>query len=266
MALMAGGCGAVPDMSPDYALPVREIIRHTICELRFALQDVARDYPSFGAKKWAIGITLTPKVDTEFSARAGLTGKSTSVTKQFFNTWAVGSSPGAQLYSKGHRDGSVAFSVRSAALLDEKKYPVACDTQSAHYHALLAHLGIRDWLARTAATTEADDIGKLTKIDKPTYNSQIVIKMDGSGNFTYNFPLGTDFGGLMASYQSDQSLAIAFTPAPPDQRPVKTLPEGAPYVSGHDDKSISPDAQSRLDLLQLEQVLRNLQVSPLPSQ
>ena len=104
LAGMCAHCAAVPDMPPDYMLPVRDIVLHAACELRTALHEVNKTYPGFDAAHWAIGITLTPKVDTEVSLRAGLTGKSTSIANPgFFNSWIIGSGPGAEYDSKGHK-------------------------------------------------------------------------------------------------------------------------------------------------------------------
>jgi len=257
------GCATLPDMPPDYALPVREIILHAVCELRFALQAIEVSNPDFHADQWAIAITLTPKVDTELSARAGLTGKSSSKTVPFFNTWAIGGAPGAQYDMKGHKDGTAKYVVHSRELLNDKKHPLNCETSTSNYHALAGQLGIQDWVTRTASAAEGQ-IGKLTRLDVPTYNSQIIILWDGSGNFTYTYPFGTEFLGLYASYKVDESLAIAFT-SDPDKKPiqVRTLPSGTGYssVSSGSANRVSPQAQSRLDILGLEQTIRNLEVS-----
>ena len=35
--LLTGGCAIMPDLLPDWALPVQEIVLHTACELQFVL-------------------------------------------------------------------------------------------------------------------------------------------------------------------------------------------------------------------------------------
>ena len=255
------GCAVTPGMPPDFLLPVQQIVLHAACELRGALREIRVSHPSFLNHQWAISITLTPKVDTDVSLRAGLTGKSRSVASRFFNTWSAGNAPGAQYDMKGHTDGSAAYSVRSIDLLDDaNKIPLNCDTSSPVYHALARQLGIRDWLERTAAAAEGD-LSRLTKIDKPTYNSQIVITWDGSGTFTYNYPFGTDFLGGLASYKLDETLSIAFTPSEGPKKPVRTLPTGTEYssVAVGAPGVLSPAEQSRLDLLSLQQSIVNLQ-------
>ena len=262
---VAGGCAQVPKMPPDFMLPVREIVLNAACELRASLLEIRDKHPSFLKHPWVISISVTPKVDSEVSLRAGLTGKSSSVSVPFFNTWAVGSGPGAQYDMKGHTDGGVAYSVKSGQLLDEVKFPLQCDRSSPTYNALAAQLGIYDWLSRTAAAAEGP-MSKLTRIDKPTYNSQIVALWDGAGSFTYNQPFGTDFLGFLGSYKLDQSVAIAFVaeanPTPPT-RPIRTLPTGAPYATVVPEApgTITAVTQNRLDTLSLQQSIVNLQTA-----
>jgi hypothetical protein len=259
VAAAAVGCAQVPKMPGDFMLPVQEIVLHAACELRFALQDARIEHPSFLAHPWAISISVTPKVDSEVSLRAGLTGKSSSVTVPFFNTWAVGAAPGAEYDMKGHTDGGVSYVVKSGQLLDDKTYPLPCRRESASYHALASGLGIYDWLARTAAAAEGR-IGKLTKIDKPTYNSQIIVQWDGSGSFTYNQPFGTDFLGAMGSYKVDESVAIIFVAeANPPSRPIHTFPGGTPYSSLRTGTGLSAATETRLDILGLQQSIINLE-------
>jgi hypothetical protein len=255
------GCALSPGMPPDFLLPVQQIVLHSACELRLALREISISHPSFLNHQWAISISLTPKIDTETSLRAGLTGKSTSGSAPFFNTWSVGNAPGTEYDMKGHTDGAAAYALRSEDLLDKgNTLPLNCDVSSPAYNALAHHLGIRDWLERTAAAAEGD-ISRLTKIDKPTYNSEIIITFDGSGTFTYNFPFGTDFLGFLGSYKLDETLSIAFTPEATKGKPVRTLPTGAEYSSVSDGTTgvVSAAAQSRLDLLSLQQSIVNLQ-------
>jgi hypothetical protein len=253
------GCAQVPQMPPDYMLPVREIVLNAACELRSSLQHISQTNPEFLSHPWAISISVTPKIDSELSLRVGNTGKSTTLTKRYFNTWILGNAPGAEYDMKGHTDGSAAYNVKSDQLIDEQKYPLTCDRASPTYNALAAQLGIYDWLNRTAAAAEGSIAG-LTKIDKPTYNSEIIVTWDGAGSFTYNYPLGTDFFGFMGSYKIDESVAVAFTAEPKPTRKIRTLPNGTEYSSVDTGPgSVSPAAQSRLDLLSLQQSITNLE-------
>jgi hypothetical protein len=260
-SMFAASCATPPGMPPDFLLPVQKIVLHSVCELRFALRDIAISHPSFLKTEWAIAITLTPKIDTEGAFRAGLTGKSTTLPNpKYFNNWSV-NGPGAEYDMKGHTDGTAAYLVTSTALLDkENKHPLDCDTSSTAYNALTRYLGIREWLERTAAAAEGS-IGGLTKLDKPTYNNGITITVDATGTFTYNYPFGTNFLNAMGSYKLDESVAIAFTAEDVKKTVhVRMLPSGAQYSS----VSVAPSAvttaaKSRLDTLGLQQQIINLQ-------
>jgi hypothetical protein len=262
-SLLAAGCAVPPGMPPDFLLPVHQIVLHSVCELHFALEDISVSHPSFLKTAWAISITLTPKIDTEGALRAGLTGKSTSLSNaKFFNTWSVGNAPGGEYDFKGHTDGTAVYFTKSTVLLDKTKHPVNCDTSSTAYNALTRYLGIRDWLERTAAASEGNLSG-LTKLDKPTYNSEITIQLDGSGTFTYNQPFGTDFLNAFGSYKLDESVAIAFVAEPAKKIvTVRTLPSGAEYSSASSaPTTVSSAAKSELGTLGLQQQIINLQTA-----
>jgi hypothetical protein len=259
-ALFMFGCAQVPQMPPDALLPVREIVLNAACELRASLLELRRAHSAFLNHPWAISISVTPKIDSELSLRAGLTGKSTTLARPYSNTWIGGAAPGVEYDMKGHTDGIAAYNLKSEQLLDEVGFPLKCDRSSATYNALAAQLGIYDWLKRTAAAADGE-MGKLTKLDKPTYNSEITATWDGAGSFTYSFPFGTDFLGAMGSYKIDEAVAVAFTAEPnPPPRKIRTLPTGAPYasVNGETPGNVSVAAQSRLDLLSLQQSIVNL--------
>jgi hypothetical protein len=262
-SLLSAHCATPPGMPPDFLLPVQQIVLHSVCELHFALEDISISHPSFLKTTWAIAITLTPKIDTEGALRAGLTGKSTSLSNaKFFNTWSVGNAPGAEYDIKGHTDGTAVYLTKSTILLDKAKHPVNCDTSSTAYNALTRYLGIRDWLERTAAAAEGN-ISGLTNLDKPTYNSQITIQIDGSGTFTYNQPFGTNFLNAFGSYKLDESVAIAFVAEPAKKIvTVRTLPSGAAYSSESSAPStVSSAAKSELGTLGLQQQIINLQTA-----
>jgi hypothetical protein len=73
--LLTGGCAILPDLPPDWALPVQEIVLHTACELQFALNTLERvsDPKRFDPTNWTIKVTLNPKVDADIQPGAGLT-------------------------------------------------------------------------------------------------------------------------------------------------------------------------------------------------
>jgi hypothetical protein len=257
--LLLSGCAAgIPNISNDYALPVSEILTNTTCELRRAFEDIHQNHPKFDAGGWLIGISLSPKMENEWTANVGLTGKTKAAPATRFNSWSLG--PGLQADIKGHRDGGVSYDIKSADLLDEAKFPFSCDLTSAHYNALAQHLGIRDWLAELISAQEP--AGKLVALDKPAYNTEVVIVWNGNGSFTYNFPLGTDVAGITGKYTKDETLSIALTKiTTTGPIVVQTLPTGGvfgtPAKAVISTTSTIETAKQRLDQMQLEQVLKN---------
>jgi len=263
--LLLGGCaaGIMPAVPQDYSFPVSEILLHSVCELRHAFHELQVKHPKFPADKWVFGISLNPKAEKEWSVSLGLTGKSQVPPANFFNSWALG--PGVQADVKGHRDGSASYTVKSAQLLEDVKYPLECDTVSENYHVLSQHLGIQAWLETLVSATDVGGLSKLTQVDKPTFNSQIVIVWNTSGSFTYNFPLGTDVASATGKYTQDETLTILITKATAETIKVQTLPVGGNFHNGKISAATTTtidSAQQRLDQMQLEEILRNLQVSP----
>jgi hypothetical protein len=262
--LVGAGCSIIPDIPGDYSLPINEILQHVACELRDAFTELRYiNSPSFKATNWLIGISLTPKADRELIAGAGLTGKNTTDSKRtYFNTWSLGSSPAGQLDAKGTRNASVVYKIHSRDLFNPKKFLVACENLSPSYSVLAQHLGIHKWLVRTV--TEKDrSVGGLASLETPTFTSEIFIKFTGSGTFTYNFPLGTDFASLSGTYDLDETLTIGLTP---DQVKsvliVQTLPTGGNFQDRPPDRveTLSRvDSQSKLDtLLTQQQIIEKL--------
>src|ERR1700716_3026097 len=85
------GCSVIPDIPPDFALPVREILSQTACELQdaFLSLDSSPDFRRFNARKWLITMSLAPKVDTDVNANGGWTRKNPfSGNPSRFTTWA----------------------------------------------------------------------------------------------------------------------------------------------------------------------------------
>lgn len=285
-------------MAPDLTLPIKAITLHATCELRDALHSFERvppgtrlppDFP----QHWSMSIQLTPKVDTDLNARIGLTGttKFPGTAVNHFNTFAVGASPGAGIDIKTWKNGAVTYYVAGRDLLNEKIH-YDCDNARTTPHALAQDFGIQEWLQRLIDSTNQPELAGAVSFDKPTFAAQIVVRLDGSGNFTYNFPLGTNFVNAGGWYEVDETLSITFTqdpkPAPnivqfpaftkqkvseaspeknfirfredgqPRIRPparVRRTPSGAPAAP----QGVSPEAKERLDRQQNEQTIRNLQ-------
>lgn len=264
--LASANCTIIPNVPNDYAMPINDIIHNTTCELRDAFDQLNRDrqFASFKAGDWLIGLTLTPKTDREVIGGAGLTGKSTSVSNApFFNSWAFGSAavPGALGDVRGTRNAGITYNIHSRDLLNIRKFPLACDPTNPNFNALAQHLGIREWLIRTARA-EKQAVGSLTQLDKPTFSSEIYVKFTGSGNFTYNFPFGTDFAALSGSYDEDITFSIALTQ---DQKKgttlvVQSLPTGGNFGNPSPQSittQVNVGAQARLDSIEAQQQIVN---------
>lgn len=224
-AIPLSACAIMPDLPPDWALPMREILLHSACELQLALVDIRRDVKKqlFDPGSWKIAITLNPKVDADIQPGAGLTRKqpfASGVTR--FSNWVIGSGNGITSDMRGQRTGSVDFLLDSEKLLMDKRLP--CDRESVHYHSLTKHLGIRDWLYRAVAASALAG----SKIDNPKFSAQVFMKFGGTGTYTYTFPPGTDLLSLSGYYQLDENLNINLTKKPEvaEKFTVVTLPEG----------------------------------------
>jgi hypothetical protein len=280
-------------MAPDYSLPLRAIVLHCVCELKDAFKafdenpDPLITMPDGFPKKWSASIVLTPKVDTDFNARAGLTGTSKGPNSNtFFNTWALGTSPGAGIDFKSNKSGSLTIYVHGKTLLDPMN-KLDCGEAKSTNHALAQDFGIKEWLDRLMHATGHVDLDGTASLDKPVFAAEITIKMDATGSFTYNFPFGTDFGLMGGWYQLDEQISIAFArdaqeapnlvefPPIAEKQAQKqgkrkgrapfqeTIQEAQkPRVIRRAPQGVSPEAKSRLDNIQLEQTLRSLQLRP----
>lgn len=254
------GCSSIPDVPDQYEMPVQDILTHSVCELKTAFERLQR-IKNFHSSEWAVAISLTPRVDTDAQFNIGALGKSTANTKATnYITWVLGS-PGGQFDYKGHRDGSVSFLVHSRDLLDGK-HLIDCTPPSSP-NALLQKLGIEEWLARLIVTDKAG-IDRLTHLDKPTYNSEIIVKLGlGAGGPSFVGPYATVSPTVLGSHTSDITLSIAMTPDSEKKTAGSaTLPEGAirknfGQVAG---PSISAAARERLDTIQTDSILRNLHI------
>ncbi|MEY9706506.1 hypothetical protein ABIF50_009067 [Bradyrhizobium diazoefficiens] len=249
-----GGCSIIPPTPDDTSLPVREILQHTACELRYAFVKLSEpQYASFKANKWLVAIKLSPKTDSEINGGVGSTGKSTTLSAaRYFNNWALGSvgAPGGAVDAKGTRDVSITFKTSSKELISNPRNQLICPVDSPRAHVLTEHLGIGEWLVRLV---EAKDtaMGSLAKLDSPTYSSQIFVKFSGNGSFTYTFPFGAAFGALSGSYDMDETLLITLSPDTTSSGTlvVQTLPVGGNFKDGPDRVTVISrvNAQEKLD-------------------
>ena len=252
----------MPDLPPDWALPMQEILLHSACELQWALRDIDHHVKKshFDARNWKISITLNPKVDADIQPGAGLTRKEPFTTGvQRFSTWVLGSGNGVTADMRGQRTGSVDFTFDSAKLMADTELP--CDRESASYHSLTKYLGIADWLHRSVAASSLT----ASSVDNPKFSAEVFIKFGGGGGYTYTMPPGTDLLSLNGYYQLDENLNIVFTAKPKvaEKFEVTTLPEvqdgllpNKPKAPAQTTVTIFEDQQ--LSLQQIRQQLQNI--------
>jgi hypothetical protein len=254
----------MPDLPPDWALPMQQIVLHSACELQAALRGLdGRTNPAqFDARAWTIKVTLNPKMDADFQPGAGLSRKSplgANLTRSA--NYIIGPGNGVTFDMKGDRNGSIDFKFDSGTLIDDKNLP--CDRDTPSYHVLTEHLGIQSWLFRAA---DAMNLTHAT-VDSPSFTAEVTMKLAGSGSFTYTFPPGTDLLSLTGSYTLDESLNINFTAKPKVAKKfnIVSLPIGGegfgpnkPRVPESTTITIFEDQQSTLQ--QIRQQLQNLRV------
>jgi hypothetical protein len=248
------GCAIVPGVPPDFALPVKAILAQTACELQHALivLDRTPEFKRFNAKQWLVTVAIAPKTDTEVTLSGGLSRKSLSNPTRF-TTWAL-SGPGAQDDNKAENSSSITFNFKSAALMTDRT--LRCPPDFPSIHVLAQHLGVGDWLYRTAS---AMAVASSVTIDKPVYDTDITIKLSANGTYTYTFPPGTNLAALAGSYSLDEQLNISMAPIAPTQTLVVTsLPVGQVYTAPVSSTVQVESAQNRLDLLGIEQAIRRL--------
>lgn len=252
------GCALVPDVPPDLALPIKEILAQTTCELRETFISLSRSptLQRFQADQWLVNVSITPKVNTNVNGSAGWTRRSPFLGNPTrFTTWAI-SGPGLQLDAKAERNSGITFFFRSSDLMRDRV--LQCPPPIPSLHVLAQHLGVEAWLRRTA---EAMDIASSVNIDKPTYNTDITIKFAANGSYTFTFPPGTDLATFGGSYTIDEQLNISMAPIP-RKITVVTLPVGQIFRGEAITSTQEQAAQSRLDLIQLEQAIRSIQSRP----
>jgi hypothetical protein len=252
----------MPDLPPDWALPMQEILLHSACELQWALRDIDHRVTRsrFDARNWKIAITLNPKVDADIQPGAGLTRKDPFTTgAQRFSTWVLGTGNGVTAEMRGQHTGSIDFTFDSAELIADTGLP--CDRQSLSYHSLTKYLGIADWLHHSVAASDLS----ASNLDNPKFSAEVFIKFGGGGSYTYTMPPGTDLLTLNGYYQLDENLNIVFTAKPKvaEKFKVTTLPEGQdglepnrPSAPRQTTVTIFEDQQ--LSLQQIRQQLQNI--------
>jgi hypothetical protein len=250
----------MPDIAPDWALPMREIMLHSACELQDALGTLDHEIPSelFNARNWKIAITINPKSEADIVPGAGLTRKVPATATTRFSNWVVGTGNGVTLDMRGNRTGSVDFNFDSEKLILDSGLP--CERETISYHALTKNLGVKDWLYRSVQATALAG----STIDNPKFTAQVVVKFNGTASYTYTFPPGTDLLTLGGYYQLDETLGIVFTkkPAVVAKYELVTLPAGGKGFNRNQARpvasTISILEDQQISLQQIRQQLQNL--------
>jgi hypothetical protein len=262
LPLLLTCCAVVADLPDDATIPIPEILQRTSCEIRSSLIDLKGVGPQFNPDNWLINITITPKTDTDLNVGLGITNKSTNLSgAKFLSTITLGVSPAGSIDAKGSRSGAVTYAIKSADLIRSK---LNCNNSAETYIAL-ARAGVGDWLFRTVQDAR---VNPAAKIDKPTFSTDITIKFTGSGGYTYAFPFNSAAASASGSYQVDVILGILMTPlTPPHSFQIVTLPVGQDFTKRTVTVPVAStafslqSAASRLDVIQLDQSIRNARPS-----
>jgi hypothetical protein len=250
----------MPDLPPEWAMPEQEIVHHSACETQSALKYLAEVPPPkavFVATDWTVKISLNPKVDADIAASAGLTRKQpTTPNPRSLANWVLGGPNGATADTKGERTGNLDFVFDAAKLIKDKT--LDCAHEPFAYHSLSKKIGIEDWLIRSveaAAVTHS-------KIDKPSFSADVLMKFTGSAGYTYTISAGTDLLGVSGFYWLQQTLNVNLTAKTPTKRiTATTLPPGGKGFSTNEGhaliSSVTILQDTRSDLQQIEQAIRN---------
>jgi hypothetical protein len=248
----------MPDLPPDWAMPELEIVHHSACEVQSALRYLADVHPPksvFVASDWTVKITLNPKVDADIAPNGGLTRKTIRNPTHVTN-WVFGGGNGATAEMKGERTGNLDFVFDAAGLI--KDNTLDCLHEPFALHSLTKEIGIQDWLVRSVAA----GVNTHSKIDKPSFSSDVFMKFSGSGGYTYTFPAGTNMLGIGGYYQLQETLNVNLIAKPPIVRIIATtLPPGGKGFSTNEGLAVTSSIitlqDTRGDLQQIEQAIRN---------
>jgi len=140
-----------PDLPPDWALPMQEIVLHAACDCNghSAISTSAVNKKNFDASNWKISITLNPKVDADIQPGAGLTRKepfkaaSTTIFYMGYRFWK-------RRYTDMRRTkGPVASTSRLIPRNSSRIRDCPAIAIRPSYHSLTKYLGIADWLYRS---------------------------------------------------------------------------------------------------------------------
>jgi hypothetical protein len=264
LSSIGGGCAIMPDLPVDWAMPQREIVLHAACEVQSALRAIALEHPPkavFDPDGWTVKITLNPKIDADIAPGIGLTRRQpASTTATRFASWVIGS-PSATLEMRGERTGSLDFDLDSSNLIRDD---LGCQHEPFLVHSLTKSIGIENWLLRSV---DAAAFSR-SKIDKPSFSSEVVMKFNGNASYTYTFPTATDLVTMGGFYQLDEILNVNLVAKTPTVRiSAVTLPSnGKGFVTSQGPPAPSVMFSTEQTNASLQQILQAIQNSKLNSQ
>ena len=250
-----GACAVIPDVPPDFALPVRAIVAQASCELKdaFIIIDTTPELKKFKAKQWSVSISLLPRTEVGLNASGGLTRRSLTNPLRF-TTWGL-TGPGVSLDDKGIRSSGITYNFASGTLMTDKT--LVCPPDYPSIHVLAQNLGVGRWLFRSAETLS---VAESLSADKPNYNSEITIKLQANGTYTYTFPAGIDLASFGGYYSLDEQLNISMVPiADTKTLTVTSLPNSQQYTKPVTSTVITVAPEVRQDLQGIETAIRKLQ-------
>jgi hypothetical protein len=250
-----GACAIMPELPADWAMPEQEILHHSACEVQSALRHLAEFPPPktvFVATDWTVKFTLNPKIDADIAGSAGLTRiRPTSPKPIRLTTLVLGGSGD----TKGERTGNLDFVFDAAKLIKDRT--LDCENEPFALHSLSKKIGIEEWLIRSVEAATVTH----SRIDKPSFSADVLMKFGGSAGYTYLFPAGTDLLGLSGLYTLDETLNVNFSAKTPVVHiTAVTLPSNGRAFASQGQlapSSITALQETRGDLQQIEQAIRN---------
>jgi hypothetical protein len=250
----------MPDLPPDWVMPEQEILHHSACEVQNALRFLV-EYPppksAFVPTDWTVKITLNPKVDADLAPSAGLTRKTpTKANPVRLTSLVLGGTNGATAEGKGERTGNLDFVFDAANLIKDES--LDCEHEPFALHSLSQRIGIEDWLIRSVQAATVTH----SKIDKPSFSADVLMKFSGSAGYTYTFPAGVDLLGISGFYQLEEILNVNLSAKTPTKRIIATtLPPGGSGFGPNQGRVVTSAVttlqDTRSDLQQIEQAIRN---------
>jgi hypothetical protein len=210
-----GGCALAPELPPDSALSIRDLIDRVQCELALAHSTLRTDSR---LRDWDAGFTLDLKVQTSSEGSLGTETLITTVSRVTSAVlWSVTPSANLSIAGSSARSSTTEFktpmkkikpsTVRSCI---EKGGPTGPTRW-----AFEGNLGIGEWLKRMDENTQKDDISRTTGF---SYGLEFTLKAEAGGRVQIAL-VGSNSGiGPRISNEETHRIVAAF--APPDEPQV----------------------------------------------